>query len=198
MFSCTHINPLRPPRHCIGCLSPLFLFVYQDMTQSYTPCTSRFAYIISETFSYPQASCLSKMADNFDAAGSIAKGVRTPLGPTKLRDCSNTVSRSQNDTAVINTLPLKKPSSHTNADGWKKNALDFLEQIFQEVKRLIQIVEDEATSKKARDILRQAWIPHANRQEMTPEKFLEKAQQVVALLQRVELPHPAVPRPPPT
>ena len=139
-------------------------------------------------------------------AGSIANRVKIPVVPSasvpetlpKPRGRSNTMSTSGRN---VESTPLVKPSSvtkHSDISGWKTNALNFHDQVLQEVERLIKTVEDEATAKKACDTLKRARIPHGNHHKMTPETFLDKAQQTVALLKRIELPGPAVLQPPPT
>ena len=128
------------------------------------------------------------------AAGSIANRVKIPVVPSasvlpKPRGSFNTVSTSGR---MIESVPLAKPSSvtkHSDISRWKENALDLHNQVLQEIERLIKAVEDEATAKKACDT---AWISHENSRKMTPETFLDKAQQIVTLLKRIELPGSAV------
>lgn len=143
------------------------------------------------------------------AAGSSVNGVKIPVAPSvcipktlpKPRGRSNTMGTSGSGTAAIDTPQLVKPSSvtkHSDTGGWKTNALDFHDQVLQEVERLIQTVEDKTTAKKACDTLKQARIPHGNRRKMTPENFLEKSKQIVTVIKRIELSGPTILRPPPT
>ena len=90
---------------------------------------------------------------------------------------------------------LASKTSDTNQ--WKTKALNFHDQIAQEVERLVLTVEDKEAASKAIDTLKKARIPQGNRRMMNPEKFSKKAEQVVTLLQRIQLQHPPVLQPPP-
>ena len=86
----------------------------------------------------------------------------------------------------------------SDVEQWKTKALNFHDQVAQEVERLVQIIEDKGAAIKAIDTLKKAQIPQRNRRMMDPEKFFEKAERVVTLLQRLQLQHPPVLQPPPT
>lgn len=94
-----------------------------------------------------------------------------------------------------------KPSSISklnDTSGWQANALKFHDQVLHEIERLIQNLKDKASADQARDALKKAQIPHGQRNKVTPEKFLAKAEQAVTILQRIELQGTAVLQPPPT
>lgn len=110
--------------------------------------------------------------------------------------------RSRSSAGFIDTQSLKKPSLvgkgiKSDANEWKMRALNFHDQVVKEVERLIQNVEDKEVLNKACDLLKKVQVPLKSRNKLTPEKFVEKTEPVVTLLQRIELQHPAVLRPPP-
>ena len=145
------------------------------------------------------------------AAPPVAGGVKIPVDVPKrarelLRSPPKTFAKPRKRSGTtgaseaIDVKPLMKPSlipksaKRSETSDWQKKAWDFFDQVFEEVDRLIQKVEGEATAQKAHDMLKQAWIPRGSREKMTPDKFLEKTELVMTLLQRI--PQPAILQPP--
>ena len=99
---------------------------------------------------------------------------------------------------VIKSPAAVLVAKKSDANQWKTKALNFHDQIAQEVERLVQTIEDKEAASKALDTLKKARIPQGTRSMMNPEKFFEKAEQIVTLLQRIQLQHPPLLQPPPT
>ena len=98
----------------------------------------------------------------------------------------------------VQLSPLAAAAKQSDASQWKTNALNFHEQVAVEVERLVRTVEDKEAANKASGALSQARIPHGSRNKINPERFSQKAEQVVTLLQRIHLEHPIHLHPPPT
>jgi hypothetical protein len=122
-----------------------------------------------------------------ERANSVAAG---PASPNRDQGGQNGVTKS-----LVAALAATKKS---DAQQWKTKALKYHAQVVQEIERLIQTVEDKEAANKAIDTLKWARIPQGNLMAMNVEKFFEKAEQVVTLLQRIQLQHPPVLQPPPT
>ena len=95
---------------------------------------------------------------------------------------------------IVNQSTVSKQS---DANQWKSKALDFHDLVVQEVERLLHTVEDKEAADKANDTLKRARVSPGARSKMNPERFIKQAEQVVTLLQRIQLQHPAVLQPPP-
>lgn len=112
---------------------------------------------------------------------------------------SASANRAQGEqNGVIKSPSAALAAKKSDASQWKMKALNFHDQIAQEVERLIQTVGNKEAAGKALDTLKNARIPQGTRSMMNPEKFFEKAEQVVTLLQRIQLQHPPLLQPPPT
>ena len=119
-----------------------------------------------------------------ERASTISTGLRSPLKQAK-----------EEKPGVVSRPTVAKLS---DTGQWKTKALIFYDQIVQEVERLLQTVEDKEAADKASDILKRARIPQGSRSKTNPENFSKQAEQVVTLLQRMQLQHPLLLRPPPT
>ena len=97
------------------------------------------------------------------------------------------------------TVGLLKPSAFTRAKigGWQAIALNFHDQVFHEVERLIKKIDVETNAIRASDLLKQAQIPSGNRGKMTPEGYTKKTEHLVTLLQRLA-PQQVILQAPPT
>ena len=81
---------------------------------------------------------------------------------------------------------------------WQMKATEFYNKVLQQVERLLQGIKDEETAKKASDTVKALQLATGTRNKMTPDQFCAKADSVLTLLQRMELPQPPILHPPPT
>jgi transaldolase len=96
--------------------------------------------------------------------------------------------------SLVKPSSIAKSAKHDEASEWRRKALDFHEQVHQEIERLICMAED---TEKENVTLKQARISPGNRSKITPEMFSRKAEPVVTLLQRMQLQQPPIFQPPP-
>lgn len=125
------------------------------------------------------------------------KTLPKPLGPRERASTFATGLRSPLKQAK-EEQPGPTATKQSDIGQWKTKALIFYEQIVQEVERLLRTVEDKEAADKANETLKRAMIPQGSRSKANPESFSKQAEQVVTLLQRIQLQHPPLLRPPPT
>lgn len=139
----------------------------------------------------------TKVTRMLNAPADARESLKPPAPKVLPRPRSHTASGSGMPGIAKNVL--KSISKHGDANHeWQAKALDYHDQVVQQVERLTQTVGDEATVKKTRNTLKQARISQGNRSKVTPENFWMKAESVMAILQRIELQQPPVLQLPPT